>query len=52
MCGGDLPEVDCMVPGLHLTDYPILQVGERLVEERGPVSPMECVESAMVPFSG
>jgi hypothetical protein len=25
-----------MVPGLHLTDYPILQVGECLVEERGP----------------
>ena len=36
MCGGDLPEVDRMVPGLHLTDDPALQVGERILEERGP----------------
>src|SRR5215218_240847 len=34
--GGDLPEVDCMVPGLHLADHAALQVGESLVEERGP----------------
>src|SRR5918995_6609008 len=35
MCGGDLPEVDRMVAGLHLADHPALQVGERLLEERG-----------------
>src|SRR5829696_6509494 len=36
MCGGDLSEVDRMVPGLHLTDDPALQVGERLLEEWAP----------------
>jgi hypothetical protein len=30
------PEVDRMVPCLHLANHPALQVGERLLEERRP----------------
>src|SRR5215208_733285 len=36
VCGGDLAEVDGMVPGLHLADHAAFQVGECLVEEWGP----------------
>jgi hypothetical protein len=41
-----------MVSGLQLADHPALQVGERLVDERAPVSPVEYGEPARVPFSG